>query len=162
MTSDDDYDNNVYGIDYWMLSPITHKAGRDDVKRKQVDLEWYDVLDMNNPIGLKAMKQTFDFGIDESKLRTKTPNEVDAQTIYDLFIKWWDAIIEVTRSIPIDHEIELADHQKFAIALLAGVRIESAELVEWKYTVTLEPCAVVWNGTRWEVVRERKGCRHER
>lgn len=155
MTSDDDYDNNEYGIE--SLAPITYKIGRDDVGGNQVDLEWYSALDMNNPIGSNAMKQTFDLGLDMSKIRTKTPNEADANSIYHIFLGWWQYMIDVAKSAPMDRETELTEAQKFAVALISGVPIEKAEFVDGKYTVTLAPCAVAWDGRKMQVFCKEKG-----
>lgn len=97
------------------------------------------------------MKHSFPTRIDVAKLRTKTPNEADARTIYNLYGRWWQSMVDLVRSIPLGKEVELTEEQKFAVALISGVPIEKTELVDGKYTVTLQPCAVVWNGGKIEV-----------
>ena len=70
---------------------------------------------------------------------------------YALFDKFFKELLDTIRSIPIGTEIELMDHQKFALAILAGVPIEKTEYKDGRMHLTTVPCAVVWNGSQWEV-----------
>jgi hypothetical protein len=72
------------------------------------------------------MKHSFPTRIDVDSFLLKSPDEDGARTtISNLYGRWWQSMVDLVRSIPLGKEVELTEEQKFAVALVSGVPIES-------------------------------------